>query len=80
MTSRQVKKELYKSLTKDINHWEIQEHVAINNEAGIIMWIANGFLFFKPYHDSLELGFINKVKLYIWLKNAHRMQIINKVK
>lgn len=73
-------------LTENSDNWAFNHKYAFYKPNKIGFWIGGGILGFKPFKKSsglflwgwgVSLGIINTIKLYYWLKNINRKQIIN---
>lgn len=73
------KKKILEILTSDLMDWTLDECTATHKPTGITFWTGNGFLLF--YVEGLPkpvLGFLGRLKLWIFLKRCKNQQIINK--
>lgn len=71
--------ELFSILTKNVDDWDFDRFNAIHEPTEINYWICNGFSSFKQQENTRGLiGYINRIKLWFWLKEARRQQIIKK--
>ena len=73
------KKDLvFEKLINDANDWIIDHYNATHKPSGISWWIANGLMFFKiESNSSVNIGIVNTIKLYYWLKNAKNEQFLS---
>ena len=81
-----VQKQLYQKLTKSTDDWVIDAYYATHS-SGLTYWVANGLAFFYPSESKskslgylINLSFYYRIKLYFWLLNAARLQLLAKIK
>ena len=73
---------LYRMLTKDINDWDFSsKHTTTHDPTGYEFWTCNGWISFRVYErQNIGINFIDKIRLWYWLKNARRVQISQIIK
>lgn len=77
---RTLKDRAFAALTNDVNDWKIDKYNAYHKPSGIKWWIANGLLFFHAEgNKDVSIGLWNWIRLYYWIKNAKRQQVIDSV-
>lgn len=76
-----TKRTLYKALANNESEWKFDRWTAIHQPTGVCYWIVNGLLFFKAYETSQapNLGLYYSIKLYYWLREAQRKNLINTI-
>ena len=75
-----LKNKAFLALIKNDNDWNIDNHYAYHIPSKIKYWIANGLFFFRSEgKNNVNIGLINKIKLYFWIKNVERKRVINSV-
>ena len=75
-----LKDQVFEVLTKDANDWIIDRYYAYHKPTKVNYWLRAGIFFFNCVGDySVSIGLVNRIKLFFWLKNARRQQILNEV-
>lgn len=74
-----TKDKVYEKLIKSVDDWEFTRYNAIYKPLNISYWIANGLSFFSIDSGArVGIGFMNWIKLWFWLKETRRKQILEK--
>jgi hypothetical protein len=75
-----LKDRAYEALINNIDDWHIDKYNAYHKPSGIRWWISNGLLYFHADgNKDVSIGLWNWVKLYYWIKNVKRKQVIDSV-
>lgn len=63
--SENLANELIKSLEHEPENWRFDDHLAMNSESGIKLWIANGMIFVNVYAPfKLKFSLYNKWRIW----------------
>jgi len=77
---RTLKDRAFAALTKNADDWQIDAYNAYHKPSGIKWWVGNGLLFFHTDgNKNVSIGILNWIKLYYWIKNVKRQQVIDSV-
>jgi hypothetical protein len=71
--------QVYDFLTRSEEDWTFDSYYAYHKPSNSKFWICNGIMFFSQDASNgyVGMGFINKVRLWFWLKKCAKIKFIN---